>query len=233
MRRTLIATFALLLGSAPGALGQRITSPFRYIEPKQSVGLFGGYLVTDPSIAFDSTTQVSPGPRSAPIVGVRYQLRFGGPLSGEVAVAFSPTEREVLAPSTDPARPAPQRTGATTDAQLLIGDVGLVLHLTGPRTWHGLAPFLAANGGVVADVAGSGEAEEGISETARFDFGPSFAVGGGIGTDWFPSQRFSVRLEVRDRLWRIDVPEGLRPTRQEISEWTNNATFALGAALHF
>ncbi|MDP9347948.1 MAG: hypothetical protein M3P24_02185 [Gemmatimonadota bacterium] len=236
MRRTLIATFALasLLGGASAAGAQRITSPIEYIEPKQSVGFFGGYLVTDPSIAFDSTSQVSLGVRSAPIVGARYQLRFGGPISGEAALAFSPTRRDVLVASTDPGNPAPRPSGSTADAAVLMGDVGIVFQLTGPRTWHRLAPYLAVNGGLVADLAGTSAAEEDIPEAARFEFGPSFAVGGGIGTDWFPTQRLSIRLEARDRLWRLEVPEGLRPgSPREISEWTNNASFTLGAALHF
>lgn len=235
MRRTLIATFALasLVAGASAAGAQRITSPIEYIEPKQSVGFFGGYLLTDPSIAFDSTSQVSLGVRSAPIVGVRYQLRFGGPISGEAALAFSPTERDVVVASADPNNPAPVSSGNTAEASVLMGDVGIVFQLTGPRTWHRLAPYLAANGGIVADLAGTSAAEEDLPEGTRFEFGPSFAVGGGIGTDWFPTQRLSVRLEVRDRLWKLEVPERLRGNRREISEWTNNATFTLGAAFHF
>lgn len=236
MRRTLIATlaFAALCGSARGAAAQSVPSPFRYVETRHTVGFFGGYLLTDPGIAIRET-EVEMGPQSAPLVGVRYGLRFGGPLSGEASLAFSPTERTVFVPSQspNPAEQVPQPAG-TRDMALLLADAGVVFHLTGDRTWRGLAPFLVGSGGLALDLRGAGEEEESIPETARFDFGPSFAVGAGIGTDWFPTRRLSVRAEVRDRLWQIEAPQGLRPADlRTVSEWTNNVTFSLGAALHF
>lgn len=237
MRRTPLFALVLaaLLGSAHAAGAQQIPSPIRYVETTHSLGFFAGYLLTDPGIAFDTAANrnVELGPQSAPVMGVRYNLRFGGPLSGEASLGFSPTERKVYAPASE-TDPTPVELDRTEDVPLLVGEAGLRFHVTGPRTWHGLAPFVVGSAGVVADLDGSGDAEEdGVPETAAFGFGPSLAVGAAIGTDWFPTRRLSLRVEVRDHLWKISAPEGLRAPRQEISEWTHNVAFTLGGALHF
>lgn len=233
MRRTLTAAFALaaLLGSAPRAEGQQIPSPYRYIEPKQSIGVFGGYLLADPSIGIGEQ-EVELGPRSAPVAGLAYTIRFTGPLSGEVRAGFSPTERTVYRPTSQTdLTPVPV---ATVDVSLLMAEAGLRFQLTGPRTWRGFAPYVVGSGGLMTDLDRNADAEIDIPAGARFDFGPSFAVSAAIGTDWFPTRRLSLRAEARDHLWQIRAPEGLRATGvRDVSEWTHNIAISLGAALHF
>jgi hypothetical protein len=237
MRRTLLATLALgsLVGGASGLGAQTIPSPIRYVEQKHSIGVSAGYLATSPAVEINDT-QIELGPQSAPLVSAHYNIRFGGPLSGEVRVGFSPTERKVYAPTTEsnPALFVPVEVG-TTDASLLMADAGLVFHLTGPRTWNRLAPYLIGSGGLMSDLNRSSDLEANIAEGAQYDFGPSFALGLGIGTDWFPTRRLSVRVEGRDRLWQIEAPPGFANPAGErtISEWTHNFSVTLGAALHF
>ncbi|HEV2148903.1 MAG TPA: hypothetical protein VGR37_15970 [Longimicrobiaceae bacterium] len=237
MRRTLIAALALgsLLGSASGLRAQTIPSPIRYVEQKHSVGVSAGYLFTDPAVEINEA-QIELGPQSGPLVSARYNIRFGGPLSGEVRVGFSPTERKVYAPTgeTNPQLFVPTEVG-TESAQLVMADAGLVFHLTGPRTWHRLAPYLVGTGGLASDLNRGSDLEANITEGAQYDFGPSFALGLGLGTDWFPTRRLSVRLEGRDRLWKIEAPPGFaNPAgKRSISEWTHNFSVTLGAALHF
>ncbi|HEX2091331.1 MAG TPA: hypothetical protein VHG28_02975, partial [Longimicrobiaceae bacterium] len=223
-----------LCGGASALRAQTIPSPIRYIETRQWAGAFAGYLFSNPSVGINET-DIELGPRSAPLVGLQYGFRFAGPLAGEARVGFGPTERKVYAPGTatgsDPA--VPQEVG-TADVALLMGEAGLVFSLTGQRTWHGIAPFLVGTGGLVADLNRGSDADEEVTAAARYDFGPAFAVGFGIGTDWFPTERLSVRLEGRDRLWKIEVPPGLRPSSvRSASEWTHNFSISLGAALHF
>jgi hypothetical protein len=237
MRRTLIAALALgaLLGCGSALRAQAIPSPIRYIDPKQSAGISFGYLFTSSAVEINDE-QIELGPQSGPLVTARYQIRFGGPLSGEVRVGFSPTERKVYAPTTetDPELFVPVEVGEESVA-LLMGEGGIVFHLTGPRTWNGLAPFLAASGGLATDIARGSELEDDIAETARYDFGPSFALGLGAGTDWFPTRRLSVRLEGRDHFWKIEAPTQIANLAGEtkISEWTHNFSVSIGAALHF
>ena len=48
---------------------------------------------------------------------------------------------------------------------------------------------------------------EEIVDDARFRFGPSFAVGAGLGTDWFPVPNASLRVEATGRLHHAWVAE--------------------------
>jgi len=236
MRRTLIAALALgaLFVGGSALRAQTIPSPIRYVDPKQSFGISGGYLFTSPAVEINDE-QIEFGPQSGPLVTARYQIRFGGPLSGEARVSFSPTQRKVYAPTdeTDPRLFVPEQLGEE-DVALLMGEAGLVFHLTGPRTWHGLAPFVAGTGGLAADLAGGSELEEDLTENARYEFGPSFALGLGAGTDWFPTPRLSVRLEARDHLWKIQAPALIENrANTNLSEWTHNFSLSFGAAFHF
>lgn len=227
MRYALLGTllFGTLFAVLP-AQAQQITSPYRFIEETHSIGAYGGYLLTNPG-----TPEV--GPQSAPIFGVRYNLRFTGPLSGEAAVSFSPTHRQIIRSDTLILQPEP--TGETASMALLIAEAGLRFHLTGPRAWRGIAPFVVGTGGLAADLTGRDPAEEELVpvEAQRFRYGPGFAVGVGVGTDLFLSQRLSLRLEVRDHILRIPIPGGLRENLRAENQWTNNLGVSLGTALHF
>jgi hypothetical protein len=228
MRSVLFATLFLIVGllAVRPLEAQQIRSPYRYIDERQSLGVYAGYLLTSPG-----TPEV--GPQSAPIFGVRYNLRFTGPLSGEAAISFAPAERQVITTNAPPAAFQPQPTGQVQPMNLLVAEAGLRFHVTGPRAWRGLAPYGIATGGVAADLSGQGEADEALPEAQRFRFGPSFAVGVGAGTDWFLTERLSLRLEVRDHIFRLSVPAGLRETGVAEAQWVNNIGFSIGTSLHF
>lgn len=229
----------LLCLTAGGSLrAQSIPSPFRYIEPRQGFGAFVGYLWTNPEVEVDSAQgEIALGPRSAPLFGIRYNYRLGGPVVGEASLAFAPSDRKVFRGEPiggDSAVVSAVDTEDTADAPLALAEVGLRLSLTGDRTWNGLAPFVGATGGVVTDLGGSGGGEEEIPDAQRFDFGPGFAVGATVGTEWFPTDRLSLRAELRDTLWRVEVPAGLRSgTGDDPSRWTQNFGVTVGGAIHF
>jgi opacity protein-like surface antigen len=235
-RTALLLASALLLG--PGAAAaQTIPSPFRRIETTQSVHVFGGYLVPDRNVSLTDSTSVPFGPEAAPVFGVRYQVRASGPLSVEGSFAISPTQRRLFAPEylNDSTRIEPEDLGVDVPALVAMGDIGLRFHLTGPRTWNGLAPFVVGMGGLVGDLAGGHPAEEEaeIDATERFRLGPGFAVGAGLGTDWFPTQNVSLRLELTGRLWRMNTPEGFSIARTERGEWNPVGGLTVGGAFHF
>lgn len=237
MGKTLTGIFALAL-LLPGSFleAQQIPSPFRYIEETQSAGFFAGYLWTNPAEepTGDGGIVMELGPRSAPIFGARYNIRFGGPFTGEASLGFIPSERTVYARDTTAATQVPpvEEVG-TTGMAILLAEAGVRFHLTGPRTWNGLAPFVVGTGGLVGDLSRTPAAEAGVPPEERFRFGPGFAVALGMGTDWFPTRRLSVRAEARNQLWRVTAPAGLRPEPRENTQWTHNIGVSLGAALHF
>ncbi|HEX8319943.1 hypothetical protein [Longimicrobium sp.] len=235
-RTALLLASALLLG--PGAAAaQSIPSPFRRIETTQSIHVFAGYMVPDQNVALTDSTSIALGPEAGPVFGVRYQLRASGPLSLEASIGISPTQRRLFAPEylADSTRIEAEDLGVDVPSLVAMGDVGLRFHLTGPRTWNGLAPFVVGMGGMVGDLAGADPAEEEaeLDDTERFRLGPSFAVGAGLGTDWFPAQNVSLRLELTGRLWRMNTPEGFSIARTERGEWNPVAGLTVGGAFHF
>jgi hypothetical protein len=237
LSRTLFPALAILALAAGTASAQSVTSPFRYIERKSSIEVTAGYLFTDPELAiFEDSIAAEFGPRSAPMVSARYNRRFGGPLSGNVTLSFIPSERKVIsaAEGQDSVFVTALETGDVVSAPILMLEGGVRFHLTGDRTYRGLAPFVMATGGLATELGGTAAAERALPEDERFDFGPSFAVGAGAGLDWFLTQRVSLHSELTYRIWRMSVPEGFATRRNaEITEWNGNAGVSLGAAFHF
>lgn len=225
MRRAFVPLVVLLGLLAPGALlGQHVPSPYRYLEETHSLGLFGGYLVTEPG-------DPPQGPQSAPLLGARYSLRLSGPLSGEALVAFAPAERRLFqAPVVG--TPEPTEVGRV-EMPLLLAEGGLRFSLTGARTWRGLAPYVVGSLGLVTNLRGAEARERTLPNEARFRFGPGLAVGVGGGLEWYATQRLSLQLEARERFWRVVTPGTFRPDGREESDWTPNLGLSAGAAIHF
>lgn len=220
-------SIALLLASsilAESLQAQAIPSPFEYIEKKNSAGLFGGYIATDEG-------KQNAGPQSLSLVGLRYGFQLTGPLSADASVAFARGTRTVYA------RPVPTETTLETvgeaDMSVLVADAGFRFHITGPRTWNRLAPFIVATVGVVADISGTAAAESELNENQLFEFGPGFAASAGFGTDFFLTERLSLRAEARDHLWRYTFPAGLSASGAEEKQWVQNFGFSIGVAFHF
>lgn len=226
----------LALAGARAAGAQEIRSPYRFIERGLSVTPYAGYLWTGSVLTLSDSTEADLGPRSAPVFGARFQARVGGPLAVDVNLGIMPTDRKVYIAEAfrDSTEIRVTDTGRTANALIGMAELGVRFTLTGGRTWNGFAPFIGANGGLAMDLAGSSDAEDDVPETERFDFGPGFAVGVGVGTDWFLTQRFSVRAELQGRLWRLEAPGGFLPRNEsDLSEWASASGITLGGSYHF
>lgn len=228
VRSSLLAlpAVALALLTATVAEAQSIPSPYRYIEETQSAGVFAGYV-------FTGRGDLELGPHSGPMLGGTYSIRFAGPVSGEALLAGTASRRTIYRRADDAAAGDPLVEVGETNALLGLAHVGLKLHVTGPRTWRGIAPYALSGIGFTTDLASAPAEEDEIPTSQRVEFGPSFAVSLGAGTEWFPSERLAFRLEVRDFLWRVTTPPGLGSVGQEQSAWTQNIAVMLGAALYF
>ena len=212
----------LALFASPLA-GQRIASPYRYIETRNTVTAFAGYVaIAEGAFAM--------APRSAPFFGVRYGRRLTGPLSGDVGFGLSSTDRTGFFRES---QNGPLQPLGETDLVMMIGEAGLRFTLTGQRTWHGIAPFVVATVGFVSDLTSGDTFELQVPADQLFRFGPGFAVAGGVGSDFFLTETFSLRLDIRDHLWRLAYPGGISGTGQREDEWTHNFSFTLGGAYHF
>jgi hypothetical protein len=239
MRRTRIALLALpaLLLGARALQAQQITSPYRYLERKQGLTGFAGYLFTDPKVTISKGVSAEFGPRSAPLFGARYNISLSNALALDFTAAYSPSERKLYRAdvTTDPTHVSPVATGTTARMPLLIADAGVRINLTGQRSWHELAPYAAATGGLVTWLKKNGTAENSIPTTERFDFGPGFALGAKVGTDFYATPRLSLNVELSDRLWKVKIPTGFQTggTTAKDHEWNSNYGATVGAAIHF
>jgi hypothetical protein len=204
--------------------GQLVQSPYRFIETRHSLGIYAGYLAT-------SSGRLDMAPRSAPVFGIRYDIRFTGPLSGEAAFGFAPAERTIFIRGTS--SDVDLEPVDDTGTLVLTGEAGLRFHLTGQRSWNGIAPFLVGTAGFVADLTSSGTLEEEIPPDQFFHFGPGFALALGVGSDFFLTDRVSIRGEVRDYLWRLSYPSGISGTGEREEEWRHNFAPSLGVSYHF
>jgi hypothetical protein len=237
-RRTRLAALvlpALLLASGP-LRAQHIPSPFTSLPERQGLSAWGGYLLTDPSVAVSKTERAEFGPRSAALLGVDYSVRLSNALSFRAGAAFSPSQRRVYRAgvTSDSNTVSPVFSGTMASVPLLVTDAGLKLSLTGARTYRGIAPWVAAGAGMVTWLKKNSAAEADVPSSERFTFGPSFALTLRAGNDWYPTRRLSVGVHATDYLWKVKIPRGFRlDTTAGTSEWTNNYGLSAGAAVHF
>jgi len=214
---------ALLLMVATPLTGQTITSPYRFVETRHALGIYGGHITIDPG-------RNNQAPESGPLFGIRYDIRFAGPASGELGFGMVPTKRTIYRVAQDGQS---LEAIAVTNTLVGIGEAGLRFHFTGQRTWHGIAPYAVITGGVVTDITSGNQLETEIAHDQFFRFGLGFASGLALGSDVFIGERFSLRAEVRDYLWRLSYPGGITPSGSRENEWTHNFAPTFGATYHF
>ena len=171
-------------------------------------------------------------PKSAPIVGLHYEWRAGGPahLTGEIARIGS--SRTVLDPSKGPAT----RDLGEQSSPLWSADFGLGMSLTGSRSWHNLVPVIKAGAGFVSDFK--------KADVGGFKYGTRFALTWGAALRYVPpGERFQIRADWTNRLSSITYPDayfrspatGVAPilTGRDKSVWRNNPALTIGLSYLF
>ncbi len=230
------ATAALLAGlgalapAGPRALGAQVgyppaRSPFVDIDYRQNVTLLGGYYSarSDPA---------GVAPQGGPLVGVQYDLGFGGPAIFTTRVRTVLSERRVI----DPIRPDEARLLGTERRPLTLADVGLTLALTGQRSVRGFVPLVHGGVGVASTFAGA--------DPGGFDFGTSFAFAYGLGVRYVPrGTRWALRADLGSSLYRLRYPStyttpaldttSVLPARSSLTRWLNNTAFTAGVSYQF
>ena len=202
-------------------------SPFRDLEYKQEVSLFTGYFHAGKDAA-------GVAPRSAPMIGARYEVRVGGPAQFTVRVARIGSERQII----DPTRAASQRNvGGPQSWPLWSGDLSLTLNLTGQKSFHQIVPVLNAGAGVFSDFKSK-------ADTGGFKFGTTFAFAYGAGVRWVPGGRWQARVDLTDYAYQINYPESYYLTNtsdstavlkasQATRAWKQNLALTIGASYLF
>lgn len=200
-------------------------SPYLDLEQTQEFSLLYGHYAAPADPA-----GVAPG--SGAIAGVHYEWRAGGPayLTGEFARANS--NRTVL----DPAKTGAARNLGERAWPLYMADFGVAIGLTGPKTWHHLAPQVKGGLGFVSDMHGG-------ADVGGFKFGTRFAFTWGAGVRYVPGGRFGLRVDWNNRLYSISYPDAyFRPTSsggspiltgKDKSAWRNNPALTIGISYVF
>jgi hypothetical protein len=197
-------------------------SPFRDLEFKHELTLFGGYYQ-----AADEPAGVAP--RSSSMEGIRYELVVGGPAQLVFRLARVNSERQVI----NPLEPSAARDLGVQSWPLYLTDLGFSLNLTGQRTWHGVVPVISAGIGLASDL-------DKQDENDPFNVGTTFAFSFGGGLRIVPGGRFQMRADAGTWIYKYQYPTEYYSTTSDNTTvldadqaknfWKRNFGLTLGAS---
>lgn len=236
IKRSALAGLAAVALTGSPAASQTITSPYDFVERSMGFRAFGSAVFTDRG-------PIDIGPGSGYAAGLGYTVRINGPFTFDTRAAFMPTSRRVY--DVEPADSLEVREDpmvgldllGTADLSLLLVDASLRFDVTGPRTWHRLQPYALLGVGGILRVASGNQAEEDLPEDSdllvRFRNGFTGHLGAGV--EWYLTDRFTIRADARDLLWKVHVPEGFLVDGRLIDQeqWVQSAHLSLGLAFRF
>jgi hypothetical protein len=186
---------ALLPGLPAALVAQQVgtapeRSPFQDILTKQGFTVFAGRFAGNANAAHT-------GARPGFILGGRLDVRVSGAMTVSATVGEVWTSRlQINAGGTvsDTAHDM-----GNLDVRLVSADLGLQLNLTGDKTWHRLAPYVALGAGLTTPTSN-------VVDPGGFALGTDFTVVPSIGTRFFISRNFALRLEARSYYYRYTFP---------------------------
>ena len=219
LRTLLLAPVLSVLSQPAMGVAQTIPSPFTFLEGRQEAGLFTGYRSAQ-------TGRFGFGPSGGMLTGGRYAVQLSGPMSLEGVVGFMSGTRDIVSPRRFPG----DLLVGEGDVLLTTLDARLRFSFIGNRAWRGLSPFMTFGGGAVFDAAETPEAEADLEPDEVFDFGTSFFGTFGLGSRWFLTETFALRLDGVFSLWNIDTPPGFSPEdfgSVEESAWLSGLSFSV------
>jgi hypothetical protein len=234
LRMTLLIGLVLPLSPlvASAQVGHRPEdSPYRDIRKGHTFTVTGGFVSGNGG-------EFGIGPHDGYVFGGRYDIRTGGTVQLGLGVAHGRLERFIVNPFVALAN---RKTGPV-DQPVTFAEVNIQMNLTGGKSWHRIAPFVAASGGIA--FAGSTEAD-----TSRYEFGNKFYLAPTAGFRFFLSDRLHLRAEARAIFWKLNYPTTFQaepveePGTQEnpnavipgenLSEWTTSPWLQAGLGYSF
>jgi hypothetical protein len=208
------------------------SSPYHDIRKGHTITLLGGYFSGNGG-------EFNIGPHGGAIYGLRYDVRSGSTVGFGHAVTHGSLDRFIVNPFV---RLANRRSGPVSQS-VTFADLALQFNLTGGKSWHRIAPYVAASGGLA--LAGDTPAD-----TSQFDFGRKFYFAPGLGARIFLSDRLHLRAEARATFWKLnypatfqvepveepgtaDKPNAVIPAGGKLSEWTTSSWLQVGLGYSF
>jgi hypothetical protein len=187
------ATAALVIAAAAAPLAAQVgnppgQSPFRDLTARQSITFSAG--------RFTGTTAAAPVAWRPGMMGaVRLDTRLAGPLDFYLSFGFAGSSRYKI----NTERDTLTRQSGPFAKTLFLTDLGLVLNLTGAKTWHHLAPYVGVGAGWMLPSAAE-------TDTGGYSAGSHFTIVPSLGTRVFLTRSLAVRLEVRDYFFPYNWP---------------------------
>jgi hypothetical protein len=209
-----------------------LSSPYRDIRKGHSITLLGGYFSGNGG-------EFNIGPHDAAVYGLRYDIRTGGTIQLGVGFSHGSLERFIVNPFV---RLADRRSGPVKQS-VTFAELALQFNVTGGKSWHRIAPFVAAAGGLA--LAGDTPAD-----TSKYDFGRKVYFAPGVGARIFLSDRLHLRAEARATFWKLNYPATFQvepveepgtagspnaviPPGGKLSEWTTSSWLQVGLGYSF
>lgn len=189
--RALLAALMLCAAATPGAaqVGHAPgSSPYRDIYKGHSVTAMFGHLGGDGG-------RFGIGPHSGNSYGIRYDIRAGSTVQMGLGFARADLDRLIV----DPFVALADRVSGPVKQTVTFAEANLQLNVTGGKTWHRLAPFVATSVGLTFP---SGTA----ADTSGFEFGKKIYLAPTIGTRIFVTNRIHLRAEARAMFWKLKYP---------------------------
>ncbi len=147
----------------------------------------------------------SRGPDSTPVgatrgatAGVRLELQASSALTVAAGVSYANTTAFYKT-----AYDSFPRTVGPINNDLVLADFGVLLSLTGGKTWRGFQPYVGATMGLAF---GSKIA----ADTSGYDFGTKFTYAPELGVRWYPARRLSAEIGGRVLVYHLSFPSSYR-----------------------
>jgi hypothetical protein len=205
-------------------------SPFRDIATRQSIAFWGGTFSGDRAVA-------GVGAQSGPMFGFRLRTALSGPIDLMVSSSYVQSKRNVI----DAAKPESTRVSGPSDYNLVITDIAVGLTLTGLKTWHGLAPYVAFGVGLVTPT-------HTVIDPGGYKAGSGFTFAPTIGVRLRVSRSLMLQVEARDNTIRYEWPNRyffpidangndivppVLPTTERNKQLTHNLSLTAGLSYNF
>jgi hypothetical protein len=214
------APLCLLALAAAAPLGAQVghdpaRSPYRDLRYNQFVAATAGYL-------FGTGGQLGIGPHGGWVVTLRHEFLADRALSIALLGGHGRLQRSFadLQATRDPRVKGPVEHGVSFAEGLLQ------LNATGGKTWHNLAPYVAAGLGLAFS-------QRIDSDSSGYRFGTKFYFAPALGVRAFISRRLYLRLEARTLFWNLGYPQTYRTidpdgfgplepilARRQLKEWS-------------
>jgi hypothetical protein len=162
-------------------------SPYRDAPASSGPMFFAGYLS-------GGRGNVPVGVSDGNTWGVRYNFAFGS-TSIILGGAYGQTTRRIV----DPFVATKNNTSGLINCDVVVVDATLQMAITGPKTWHGLAPYIGAT-------LGAAIGSELPQDSSGYSFGTKFTFGPVLGAKYYIGKKLSLNADFRALFWRLSYP---------------------------